>query len=117
MSTDNSNSFDSTEVAILLTTCNKYTPGTQTFRLQSIVGLQENSTSTNTVSVSKSNLVNKDTSVVPLSSVTTTDTIDLEVPKDVTRNYPTKFIPPGTRFIVAFTGGDITKPIIVGREF
>ena len=117
MSTDNSNSFDSTEVAILLTTCNKYTPGTQTFRLQSIVGLQENSTSTDTVNVSKSNLVNKDTSVVPLSSVTTPDTLHLEVPQDVSTSYPTKFIPPGTRFIVAFTGGDITKPIIVGREF
>nr|DAE82534.1 MAG TPA: type VI secretion system component [Caudoviricetes sp.] len=28
-----------------------------------------------------------------------------------------KFIPPGTRFLVSFTSGDITKPVIVGREF
>ncbi len=34
-----------------------------------------------------------------------------------TRNFPKKFIPIGTRFLVSYTGGDISKPVIVGREF
>jgi hypothetical protein len=37
----------------------------------------------------------------------------------VTRTYPgAKFIPAGTRFIVSFTGGDLSKdPIIVRGEW
>jgi len=109
--------FLSNEVAILLTTCNKYSPGTQTFRLQSILGLQENSTTTETERISTSHLLNADPSILPVSEATTSSEIELEIPKEVTANYPTKYIPPGTRFIVGFTSGDITKPIIVGREF
>jgi len=109
--------FTSSEVAILLTTCNKYTPGKQTFRLQSLVGLEENSSDVKTTTISKANLLNKDTSGIPISTASTSTVIELEVPREVTANYPTKFIPPGTRFIASFTSGDITKPIIVGREF
>ena len=47
----------------------------------------------------------------------TASTIMLEIPTDVARKYPVKFIPPGTRFIVTFNSGDITKPVIVGGEF
>jgi hypothetical protein len=107
----------SSEVAILMTTCNKYDPGVQTFKLQSLVGLEDSSTAIKTTTLNKSNLLNKDASGIPISTVSTSTTIQLEIPKDVTKNYPTKFIPPGTRFIVQFTSGDITKPVIVGREF
>jgi hypothetical protein len=109
--------FTPSEVAILLTTCNKYIPGKQTFRLQSIVGLEENSDTQKTTNIGKANLLNKDASNIPISTANTSNVIDLDVPKEVTLNYPTKFIPPGTRFIVSFVSGDITKPIIVGREF
>ena len=109
--------FSPSEVAILLTTCNKYTPGKQTFRLQSIVGLKENSNTVEETHLGKSNLLNKDTSNIPISSVKTSSVITLDVPKEVTINYPTKFIPPGTRFLVSFVSGDISKPIIVGRDF
>ena len=109
--------FNTTEVAILLETVNKYTPGTHKFRLQSIVGLKENSTDIETKTISKSNLMNKNTSNVPISSTKTSTIIELPLPRDVSRNYPMKFIPPGTRFLVSFTSGDITKPVIVGREF
>jgi hypothetical protein len=114
---DNKNELTTTQVAILLDITNKYIPGKKRFRLQSITGLQENSTSINSESVSKSNILNKDTSALPINSIKTSDVIELEIPKDVSRNYPTKFIPPGTRFIVSFTSGDITKPTIIGREF
>ena len=65
----------------------------------------------------KENIMNKDKGALGLSDVTTTDTVILDLPKEVTRNYPTKFIPPGTRFIVSYSNGDITKPVITGREF
>lgn len=109
--------FESTEVAILLETVNKYTPGKHKFRLQSINGLQENSLDVDTETVSTANLMNADTSKLPISELKTSDVITLDLPRDVTRNYPTKFIPPGTRFLVSFTSGDVTKPVIVGREF
>ena len=110
---DNKNELTTTQIAILLDTTNKYIPGKKKFRLQSVIGLQENSTSINTESVSKSNILNKDTSGLPINTLKTSDVIELEIPKEVS----TKFIPPGTRFIVSFTSGDITKPTIVGREF
>lgn len=111
------NDFTSSEVAILLTTCNKYEPGIQVFRLQSLVGLEENSTSIETKTLDTSNLLNSDISNIPISTANTATVIQLEVPRDITLKYPTKFIPPGTRFIVSFVSGDITKPIIVGSDF
>lgn len=105
------------EVAILLDTTNKYTPGRKKFRLQSVSGLQENSTTKESENLNLSNILNADISALPISQLKKSDIIELELPREVTRNYPTKFIPAGTRFIVNFTSGDITKPVIVGREF
>jgi hypothetical protein len=106
-----------TEVAILLDdSVDKYKPGVQVFRLQSVTGLQENSNAVNTTSISIPNLMNKDKNI-PINQAMTTSVVKLELPRDVTRNYPLKYIPAGTRFIVSFNSGDITKPVIVGREF
>lgn len=105
-----------TEVAILLDDAvNKYNPGYQVFRLQSVSGLNENSTAINSIDINVPNMMNKDS--INLGSVNTTAVVKLELPRDVTRNYPLKFIPAGTRFIVSFNSGDITKPVIVGREY
>jgi hypothetical protein len=109
--------INNTEIAILQTTCNKYSPGIQTFKLQSLVGLEDNSSDIITTNLSTSNLLNENSSDIPISTANKATTIDLEVPKEIAAHYPTKYIPPGTRFIVSFTSGDITKPIIVGREF
>ena len=114
---NNVNELTTTQVAILLETTNKYIPGVKKFRLQAISGLQENSVGITKESINKSNILNKDIANLPINSINTSDVIELEIPKDVSRNYPTKFIPPGTRFIVSFTSGDITKPNIIGREF
>lgn len=113
----NTTKFDATEVAILLETVNKYTPSFHKFKMQSVVGLKEQSGDDKISSVSTSNILNKDKSGLTSSSITTSDIVTLELPKEVTRNYPVKFIPKGTRFIVSFSGGDITKPVIIGREF
>lgn len=106
-----------TEVAILMTTCNKYTPGKQTFYLQSMVPMKDKSNTITSESNSGTALDNKETEDIGLSEANTSSTIILEVPREVTRNYPKKWIPPGTRFLINFSGGDITKPQIVGRDF
>lgn len=109
--------YNTDEIAVLLTTCNKYEPGFQTFRLQRLVGLKENSNDIITVDLNGSNLMNADTSNLPIGSISSSAVIRLEVPFEVSRRYPTKFIPPGTRFIVSFSSGDISKPVIVGGDF
>ena len=107
-----------TEVAVLLDDyVDKYHPGIQTFRLQSLVGLQENSRQLTTTPVSIPNLMNKDKSALELGNVQSSAVVKLKLPREVTRNFPYKYIPVGTRFIVSFNSGDITKPIMVGREF
>ena len=105
-----------TEIAILLDDAvDKYKPGKQVFRLQSVSGLNNNSTAIETVAINVPNLMNKNRP--DLTEVHTSACCKLDLPRDVTRNYPLKFIPAGTRFIMSFNSGDITKPVIVGREF
>lgn len=109
--------MQTTEVAILLDDyVDKYNPGIQTFKLQSVVGLQENSRAVTTTYNTVPNLMNKDKNI-GLSRVKTAPVIRLELPREICRNFPTKYIPVGTRFIVSFNSSDITKPVIIGREY
>lgn len=109
--------FTNTQIAILLTTCDKYQPGEQTFRLQSLVGLKNNSNAINTQTNTSTNLLNLDKSALPIGKVQTSAVLRIKVPVDISRRYPVKFIPPGTRFLVSFSSGDIKNPIIVGDDF
>lgn len=109
--------FSNTEIAVLLTTCDKYVPGKQTFRLQSLVGLKENTNKIITRTNTGKNLLNKNKSNLPLGEVQSSSVIQIEVPYEVSRRYPVKFIPPGTRFLVSFSSGDIKNPIIIGGDF
>lgn len=109
--------FTLTDTAVLMSTCNKYEPGEQLFKLQCLTGLNENSITKDTTTLSKSNLMNADPSNIPISSINTSTVLKLDLPKKIAMDYPTKFIPPGTRFIISFTSGDITKPVIVGSDF
>lgn len=113
----NNPNVQDTEIAILLTTCNKYEPGEQVFRMQSLTGLKDNTNNISRVSLSKTNILNKNIGNLPLGDVGIASAIKLKVPVEVSRRYPLKFIPPGTRFIVSFTSSDITKPVIIGGEF
>lgn len=109
--------ISSNVIGILLTTTNKYEPGEQVFRVQSLVGLKENSTEIVKTNLDTGNILNEDTSNLPIGEVGTSTVLKLPVPFEVSRRYPIKFIPPGTRFIITFSSGDITKPRIVGGEF
>ena len=109
--------FSNNAIAILQTTCNKYEPGDQVFRVQSLVGLKEDSNEIIHDSIDTSNILNDDLSALPIGQVNTSTVLKLPVPFEVSRRYPLKFIPPGTRFVITFLSGDITKPRIVGGEF
>ena len=110
--------MDTTEIAILMADhINKYHPGTQPFRLQSISGLNKNNRILSTTSVSLPNLMNKDKVPIITHSVNTSAVIKIRIPREVARRYPKKFIPIYTKFIVSFNSGDITKPVIVGGYF
>lgn len=106
-----------TETIILMTTCNKFNPGIQTFYLQSLVPADSKSNKIVSEINDGSNILNKDKSGLGISKVSTCNTIQLELPREIARQYPKKWIPPGTRFLMSFNGGDITKPKIVGRDF
>lgn len=104
-----------TEIAILMDDhVDKYHPGIQAFKLQSVNGLQNNTREQQTFSVNIPNLMNKDP--INIGKINTSSIIKIKLPREVTRDFPKKYIPVGTRFIVTFNSGDITKPVIVGRE-
>lgn len=109
--------YNTSQIAILQTVTNKYNPGKQVFKLQAITGTKNNTNQVDTKTISTANILNKDPSNLPISSINTATCIKLEIPKHLTENYPTKFIPQGTRFIVDFQNGDISKPIITGCEY
>ena len=93
------------DTAILLDDrVDKYNPGFQIFKLQSLGGLQPNSRTVTTQYLDTSNLMNKMACV------------KLWLPITVSRTYPhAKFIPMGTMFAVSFLGGDISKPPVIIR--
>lgn len=114
---DSNGTVQSSVIAVLQTVCNKYEPGYQVFRLQSLGGLNNDSTAIEHVTLNNNNLMNADLSGLSNGNLNMSSSIKLELPVEIARRYPTKYIPPGTRFVVSFTSGDITKPVITGGEF
>ena len=116
MSSDLSAITGGNDIAILLDDAvDKYNPGMQAFRLQSATALQPNTTGTIKSKFISDNLMNKDP--IKCNPVTKAAVVMLQLPREVCRQFKTKFIPVGTTFNVTYTGGDLTKPVIVGREF
>jgi len=108
------------DVAILLDDrVNKYNPGFQIFKLQSLCGLQPNSTVVTTQYLDTSNLMNKYPEQLGIYPIQKMACVRLWLPINVSRTYPhAKFIPVGTRFIVSFLGGDLSKlPVIIRGEW
>lgn len=103
------------EVAILMQVTNKYHPGVCPFYLQSLTPSQPKTTETQTIPFTGNNLMND--SSIGASSLESGSTIELELPREIARQFPVKWIPQGTRFLVLFIGGDITKPVIIGRDY
>lgn len=103
------------EVAVLMQVTNKYHPGVCPFYLQSLTPSQPKTTETQTIPFTGNNLMNDGS--IGASSLKSGSTIELELPREIARQFPVKWIPQGTRFLVLFIGGDITKPVIIGRDY
>lgn len=66
--------------------------------------------------VNNYNIINKNKTGTPsVSTITIGNTVELYVPKEYTKWYGSIIIPKGTKFIVAFVGGDINSMRIIGR--
>lgn len=97
------------EKATLMKDINKYYPGEAPFYIPAVTPFSSDSV----INANRRNSANKEDKF-NTTTVTTVAAITLTVPKDIVRDYKKKIIPKGTEFYVAFIGGDITKPRIIG---
>lgn len=96
---------------------NKMRPGRCKFGIPKLMDSDgtENPTTTK-IQNSTNNIANKDKGNISAESTEINNYIEIEVPLEHTIYFPTKIIPKGTIFWIMFVGGDINKPIIVGRD-
>ena len=100
------------EIAVLQEAINKYDPPSDAkFIIQALMG---NLGTEKTTPNNSSNILNK-TNNLGITKTTTSNYITLAIPKEYVINYPQKYIPKETLFIVGFIGGDITSARIIGR--
>lgn len=100
------------EIAVLQEEINKYDPPSNAkFTIPALMG---NLQTEKTIPNKSNNIMNKNNDL-GLTRITTSNYITLSVPKEYVINYPEKYVPSGTMFIVGFIGGDITSAKIVGR--
>ena len=96
---------------------NKYNPGRCKFALHQLMDSNGSEQPTiSRINNNTQNLANKDKSGIKATYTEVSTYIDIDVPLEHTIYYPTKIIPVGTVFWVMFVGGDINKPIIIGRD-
>lgn len=99
------------ELAVLQGSINKYAPGSANFTIPALMTAK---TSQTTTPNRTENIMNQNKDL-GITRITTGNYITLEVPKEYTINYPSKYVPEGTLFIVGFIGGDISTAKIIGR--
>jgi hypothetical protein len=68
-----------------------------------------------TININKSNIYNRDLNWLSTYTMTSEITIDLYLPKYLMMDYPDECIPKGTKFLVAFVGGNLNNCQIIGR--
>lgn len=101
--------------AILYETVNKYEKQgiKHPFYIKALVPLEKEAGQT--INIDKSNIYNKDLNWLSTYTMTSEITIDLFLPKYLMMDYPSKYIPKGTKFLVAFIGGNLNNCQIIGR--
>lgn len=106
-----------TAIAINTTTFDKYKPGKQLFFVQALTPTGDKTNKFKPIHIRNQNIKNKNTGALNINHPQVGYVIEIEVPKDVTRWFEVKFIPKGTRFVMNFDSGDITKPRIIARDY
>lgn len=100
------------EIAILQDDIQSKNPGEARFVIPVLMG----NDGLNAVYVSNRNLINKNSEMVSAINITEfSDTITLKVPIEYTYFYGSDIVPKGTRFLIAFVGGNYNDIKIIGR--
>lgn len=101
------------EIAILQEDVQSSNPGSAKFKIPVIM--------TNDVighiNTSNNNILNKVNGNLSASSINMEDTITLKIPTEYTYFYGSSIVPAGTKFLVAFIGGNINDMQIIGRYY
>lgn len=100
------------EIAILQEDINSQNPGVAKFKIPVLVPSINNET----IYTNGKNIINKNRiGTASLGYTNVTDILTLKVPKEYTVFYGADIVPKGTRFIVAFIGGNINDIKIISR--
>lgn len=100
------------EIAILQEDISATNPKTASFTIPALMTEQYKGRKY----VNNYNVINKNRTGTPsISTITIDNTVKLYVPKEYTKWYGSIIVPKGTKFIVAFVGGDINSMRIIGR--
>lgn len=100
-----------TEIAILQEDVDARNPGTAKF----IIPVIMTSDALGNISIANRNIINYKNGNLTGSTVNMQNTIELYIPTEYTYFCNTDIIPSGTRFIVAFIGGNVNDIKIIGR--
>jgi hypothetical protein len=107
--------YNFTQEAILYDNVNKYENPAQKhpFYIKALVPFETEVG--RTIMINRSNIMNTDLSWLSTSKMVSEITLDLYIPRYVVSDYPNKYIPKGTKFLVTFVGGNINNVQIIGR--
>ena len=107
--------YNYTHEAILYEVVDKYEEGDpkHPFFIKALVPLEKEAGQT--ININKANIYNKDRNWLATYSMTSEITIDLIIPRFIKMDYPDKYIPKGTKFLVTFIGGNLNNCQIIGR--
>ena len=110
-------SYKGIYVGASLEVINKFRPGKCKFAIASLMDSDAGQVpTTQKIKNDTSNIANKSKNGIDPTYTEVNNYIEIEVPVEHTIYYPAKVIPKGTVFWIMFVGGDINKPIIVGRD-
>ena len=99
------------EIAILQENIDSQNPGIHKFTIPSIITGEK----VGTIYIQTKNSANRKLLKSTIAKTTFDPTIELRVPKEYTAFFGADIIPKGTRFIVAFIGGNVNNIRIIGR--
>lgn len=108
------------EIAIAMDDIDRMNPGEIRFAIPILTPLMDNSKPVvDTIRQTKSNLRNDPSVKLEVDNIRITNFISIRVPQEVCNVYQlteeNRIIKSGSKWIVVFVGGDITKPKIISR--
>lgn len=108
------------ELAIAMDDIDRSNPGVIRFVIPVLTPLMNNnSPMSDVIRQTKSNLMNDTSIKLEVDTIKVTNTISIPVPQEVCNVYnlddSNRIIKSGSKWIVVFVGGDITKPRIISR--